>query len=125
MMRLNTNAGQGLLEVVIVALVFGTAVATAVPVYLGFRGRQADQSARASLLAAVPMTQAYRQDHGSFLKMDAVDLLRIDPRVSASLTVVWAKRGSYCLTDTVHGRTWSLRGSPRGEPRLAANGSCA
>ena len=124
-LRFEGDAGQGLLEVVVVTVLFGTAVAAAVPVYLGFQGRQADKAARANLVAAAPMAQAYRQDHGSYRKMDAIDLLKIDPRVSPTLTVAWVKARSYCLTDTVHGKTWSLRGPYRADPPLSATGTCA
>jgi len=122
--QLRTNAGQGLLEVVVVTVLFGTAVATVVPVYLGFQGRQADKTARANLVAAVPMAEAYRQDHGSYRAMDAIDLLRIDPRVSPTLTVAWVKRHGYCLTDTIHGKTFSLHGPYHNDPPISANGSC-
>jgi hypothetical protein len=56
--------------------------------------------------------------------MDAFDLMNIDPRVSQGLAVVWAKRGSYCLTDTVHGKTWSLRAPYKDEPTFSTNGTC-
>ena len=120
-----SNAGQGILEVVIVTVLFGAAVATAVPVYLGMQGRKADKSAQAHLVAAVPMAQAYRQDHGSYAGMDVTDLLKIDPRVSPTLSVASARRHIYCLTDTVHGKTWSLRGPYTGDARFVANGTCA
>lgn len=103
---------------------FSALVAVATPVYLGFQGRKADRSAQANLVAAVPMAQAYRQDHGSYAGMDSLDLYNIDPRVSPGLAVAWVKRGKFCLTDSVHGRTWSLRGPSRGDAKLFQNGIC-
>ena len=119
-----SSTGQGLLEVVLVVACFSTIVAVATPVYLGFQGRKADKDAQANLVAAVPMAQAYRQDHGSYAGMDSLDLYNIDPRVSSGLAVAWVKRRTYCLTDTVHGKTWSIRGPYRGDTKFAANGSC-
>ena len=125
MRRLNTSAGQGLLEVVIVMALFCGALAAAVPAYLGIQGRRADKAAKENLLAAVPIAQAYRMDHhGSYARMDTTDLLRIDPRVSPTLTVAWARKHGYSLTDTVHGKTWSLRGPYGEEARYSANGTC-
>ena len=124
MRRLQSSCGQGLVEVVLVVAAFSALVAVATPMYLGFQSRKADKAAQAHLVAAVPMAQAYRQDRGSFAGMDALDLYQIDPRVSASLSVAWVKRGSYCLTDSVHGRTWSIRGPFTGDARFFANGLC-
>jgi Tfp pilus assembly protein PilE len=124
MRRFQSNSGQGLLEVVLVVAAFSTLVAVATPAYLGFQSRKADKTAQGNLAAAVPTALAYRQDRGSYAGMDSLDLYQIDPRVSPGLSVAWAKRGAFCLTDTVHGRTWSIRGPYRGDARFLANGSC-
>lgn len=125
MRRLQSSFGQGLVEMVVVVVLFGAAVAAAVPTYLGMQGRKADKTAKQHLVAAVPMANAFRQDHGSYRGMDAIDLLQIDPRVAATLTVAFADRHAYCLTDTVHGKTWSLRGPYRGDARFSANANCS
>lgn len=123
--RLQSSSGQGVLEVVLVVACFSALVAIATPVYLGFQSRKADKDAQANLVAAVPMAQAYRQDQrGSYAGMDSLDLYNIDPRVSPGLAVAWAKRGMYCLTDSVHGKTWSIRGPFKGDPKFRANGTC-
>jgi type II secretory pathway pseudopilin PulG len=120
-----TSGGQGLLEVVIVMVLFTAALAAAVPAYLGIQGHKADKAAKAHLYAAVPMAQAYRmRHHGTYARMDAADLLTIDPRVSPTLTVAWARKHQYCLTETVHGKTWSLRGPYTGSPPYSAGGTC-
>lgn len=124
MRRFRSSSGQGVLEVVLVLAAFSSLVAVATPLYLGFQGRKADKDAQANLVAAVPMAQAYRQDHGSYAGMDSLDLYNIDPRVSPGLAVAWVKRGSYCLTDSVHGKTWSIRGPSKGDAKLFANGFC-
>jgi len=122
--RLQSSSGQGVLEVVLVVAAFSALVAVATPVYLGMQGRKADKDAQAHLVATVPIAQAYREDHRSYAGMDSLDLYDIDPRVSPGLAVAWVKRSGYCLTDTVHGRTWSLRGPFRGDPKFHANGLC-
>jgi Tfp pilus assembly protein PilE len=124
--RLGASGGQGLLEVVVVVGVFGGLVAVAVPGYLGFQDRKADKAAQAHLLAAVWTVEAYRANHGSsYAGMDALDLLKIDPRVASTLTVASARRGRYCLTDNVRGKTWSISGPYRGEAKFTANATCA
>lgn len=122
--RLRTRSGQGFLEVVVITVLFGALVAVAVPVYMGVQGRKAGKRAQANLVAAVQMAEAFRAEHGSYRGMDTVDLLRIDPRLSPTLTVASAERRSYCLTDTVDGRTWSLRGPYRGDAGFRANATC-
>jgi type II secretory pathway pseudopilin PulG len=122
--RLQSSSGQGLLEVVLVVVFFSAAVAVATPAYLSFQSRMADKAAQESLVAATHTAGAYRQDHGSYRGMDNLDLYKIDPRVSPSLTVAWTKRGSYCLAETVHGKTWSLRGPYKGDAKFVANGTC-
>lgn len=125
MRRFESSSGQGLLEVVLVVVFFSATVAVAVPAYLGFQGRKADRTAQKNLVAAIPIAGAYEADHGSYAGMDALDLLKIDPRVSSSLAVAWVKRGTYCLTESVHGKTWSIRGPYRGDAKLFANETCA
>ena len=125
MRRLEASDGQGFLEVIAVIGVFGALLAVAMPAYMGFRGRSADKDAKAALLAAVWTADAYRAKHGSYAGMDTVDLFKIDPRVPSSLTVSFAKRGKYCLTDTVHGRTWSIAGPYRGDAKITANADCS
>jgi type II secretory pathway pseudopilin PulG len=105
-------------------VVFSAAVAVAAPVYLGVQTRKADKAAQENLVAAVHVAGAYRQDHGSFRGMDTVDLARIDPRVSMSLSVAWVRGNHYCLTDTVHGKTWSLRAPYKGDPKFLQSGFC-
>jgi hypothetical protein len=52
-------------------------------------------------------------------------LLKIVPRVPRTLAVVSAQRGSYCLTDSVSGRSWSISGPYRGDATFTANASCS
>jgi Tfp pilus assembly protein PilE len=122
--QFQSSSGQGLLEVVLVVAFFSAVVAVATPVYLGFQDRKAEKAAKANLVAATHIAGAYRQDSGSYAGMDSLDLYKIDPRVSTSLSVAWTKRGAYCLTDNVHGKTWSLRAPYKRDPKFFANGTC-
>jgi Tfp pilus assembly protein PilE len=122
--QLEGSVGQGALEVLGVVALFGAAVAVAWPTYIGFQERSADGAARANLAAAVPAAEAYRADHGSYRGLDATDLLRIDPRVSATVAVVKVGPRRYCLTETVRGRTWSLAGPAKRQARYRPNASC-
>ena len=122
---LRASGGQGVLEILVVIGLFGGLVAVAVPAYIGFQDRKADKAAQAHLLAAVWTVEAYRQKHGSYAGMDAVDLLQIDPRVPSTLTVASARRGRYCLADNVRGRSWSISGPYRGNARFSANAACS
>ena len=122
---LQPQSGQGLFELVAVLGVFLAAIAVGVPGYLGFQDRKADKQARANLLAAVQLAEVYRTSHGSYLGMDALDLRRIDPRVSPTLAVASARRRSYCLVDAVHGRTWSISGPYRRSAEFSASAACA
>ncbi len=124
MRRLAASDGQTL-AVVVVAVVFVGLVAAAVPAYLGFQDRRAEKVAERHLLAATWTANAYRQAHGSYVGMDSADLLKIDPRVPPTLAVVSAQRRSYCLTDSVRGRSWSISGPYRGDATFIANASCS
>ncbi|HWQ24101.1 MAG TPA: hypothetical protein VNK94_08355 [Gaiellaceae bacterium] len=123
--ELRHGRGQGPVEVLAVLGLLGTLVAVATPAYLSYQARKADRTAQRHLVAALPAAEAYRRSHGSYAGLDTVDLLRIDPRIPLTLSVASARRGRYCLTDTVHGRTWSLRGPVRGKPKLHAGARCA
>jgi Tfp pilus assembly protein PilE len=125
MRRLAASVGETL-AVVVVAVVFGGLVAAAVPTYLGFQDRKAEKAAESHLLAAVWAAEAYGQDHhGSYTGMDSADLLKIDPRVPQAVAVVSAQRHSYCLTDSVRGRSWSISGPYQGDAIFMSNASCS
>jgi hypothetical protein len=95
-----------------------------VPAYLGFQDRRAEKLAQKQLLSAVWTVEAYRQDHGSYAGLDAADLFKIDPRTPHTVVVVSAQRRSYCLADSVRGRSLSISGPYRGEATFISNASC-
>jgi hypothetical protein len=58
----------------------------------------------------MPAADAYFADHKTYKGLDSTDLLRIDPRVSVTVSVTSAKKRSYCLTESIDGKTWSVKG---------------
>ena len=123
--RLMGNDGQGLLEVLVVVGLFGGLLAVGLPAYMGFQDRKADESARAHLEAATPAAQVYRMRRGTYARLNSVVLRQIDPRISPTVTVTSARRGSYCLTETVQAQTWSLRGPRGATTTFKQNDSCS
>lgn len=109
---LDPRAEQGftVIEMLVLIIIIGILLAVAVPAYLGFRDRTANSTAKANLRSALPAASAYYQDNGTYKGMQSTDLLALDPGISQTLTVAASRRSSFCLTDTVSGRTWSVAG---------------
>jgi len=111
--RLHAGGGeQGttLIEFLVALVLIGILLAVAVPSYLGFRDRAANNAAKESLREALPATETYYASAGTFAGMDHAALAEIDSTISPTLTVVSATARSFCLTDTVSGKTWSVEG---------------
>ena len=114
--RLDGNNEQGftLIELLVVIIIIGILLAIAVPSYLGFRDRAANNAAKSNLRAALPSAEAYYADNGTYVGLTPAALEAIDTGVSPTLTVAGGAAAptqtSYCLTDTVSGKTWSVKG---------------
>jgi type IV pilus assembly protein PilA len=121
----NTEQGFTLIELLVVIIIIGILLAIAVPSYLGFRDRAANNAAKANLRAALPSAEAYYADNGTYVGMDATDLVAIDSGVSPTLTVASVAAATYCLTDTVSGKTWSVAGPGPSSADFKANATCA
>lgn len=124
--RLDGNSEQGftLIELLVVIIIIGILLAIAVPSYLGFRDRAANNAAKANLRAALPAAEAYYADNGTYVGMTNATMKLIDSGVSDTLTVASAAAAAYCITDTVSGKTWSVAGPGAGTADFKATANC-
>jgi type IV pilus assembly protein PilA len=124
--RLDGNSEQGftLIELLVVIIIIGILLAIAVPSYLGFKDRAANNAAKANLRAALPSAEAYYGDNGTYASMTKAALVGIDQGISDTLAVASAGASAYCLTDTVSGKTWSVAGPGPGSADWHNSADC-
>ena len=109
--RLDGNSEQGftLIELLVVIIIIGILLAIAVPSYLGFRDRAANNAMKANLRAALPAAEAYYSDNGTYVGMTPAALALIDSGVAPTSD---GSDGccceSYCLAVTDGSHPWSV-----------------
>ena len=126
--RLGESSERGftVIELLVVIIIIGMLLAIAVPSYIGFRDRAANNEAKTNLRAALPAAEAYNEDNGSYASMDEASLREIDSSLSSTLTVVRSSGSSFCLAETVNGKTWSVLGpNPSSATGFVPNGDCS
>jgi type IV pilus assembly protein PilA len=125
--RLDGNSEQGftLIELLVVIIIIGILLAIAVPSYLGFRDRAADNAMKANLRAALPAAEAYYSDNSTYVGMTPAALALIDSGVSPTLTVPSATASGYCLADTDGSHPWSVAGPGPSSADYKENLTCA
>jgi len=118
--------GFTMVELLVVVAILAVLIAIAVPSYLGYKGRAADSSAKANLRGTLPSVEAYYNDKGSYTGMTATGLRSsYDSGISPTLKVYGTPSTTYCLTETVDGHTWSLRGPGTSTASYVPNGTCS
>jgi type IV pilus assembly protein PilA len=119
------QSGFTLIELLVVLVIIGILLAIAVPSYLGFKDRANDKAAQSNLRSAIPAAEAFYADNDTYNGMTAGGLQSIDTGISKTLTVASATATTYCLTDTVGGKVWSVKGPGSNKTDYKANATCA
>jgi type IV pilus assembly protein PilA len=116
-----------LIELLVVVTIVGILLAIAVPSFLGYRGRAADSAAKANIRAALPSVEAYYSDKSTYATMSVATLkASYDSGLAPGIGIYGAPTATaYCLTSTVGGRTWSVRGPGIASSGYKNNGTCS
>ena len=114
--RLDGSSEQGftMIELLVVIIIIGILLAIAVPSYLGFRDRAANNAAKANLREALPTADAYYAKNGTFAGMTTAALATLDSGVSDTLKVTSVSKTSFTICDSPSGKGWQVVGPDAG-----------
>jgi len=114
--RLDGSSEQGftMIELLVVIIIIGILLAIAVPSYLGFRDRAANNAAKANLREALPTADAYYAKNGTFAGMTTTALTTLDSGVSDTLKVTAVSKTSFTICDSPSGKAWEVVGPDAG-----------
>jgi prepilin-type N-terminal cleavage/methylation domain-containing protein len=127
--RITSGESQGgftLIELLVVIIIIGILLAIAVPAYLKFRDRAAENAAKANLRAALPSVEAFYADNGAYTGMNIATLTAsydAGLKLNAEPTIISAT--SYCIQSDPDGTgptaspVWKITG-PGGNPAAGA-----
>jgi type IV pilus assembly protein PilA len=107
------ESGLTLLELVVTLSILAILIAIAVPVYLGFRQRATETTARANLRAALPSVEAYYHEHSTYdaTGMTVAALSAYDPALAPGIGIVSGATDTYCIKST-QGDTTVFKNGP-------------
>jgi type IV pilus assembly protein PilA len=123
--RATNEAGYTLTELLIVMVVIAILIAIAIPSYLGYRDRAIRATASSNLRQAIPAAETYYGENGSYLGMTRAGLLALNVGLAPNVQVAAATATTYCLSDTIAGRSFSIPGPGASVADIAPNATCS
>ena len=119
-------AGFTIVELLIACVICAIIVTIGAGLYLGFRTRATETTAKANVRAILPAIESHFADNGTYAGMTPAGLTSTyDGGLSpASYAIPTATRDTYCVQSTVAGETWRKNGpdDPFEKQRCAAAG---